>query len=91
MATHGGRCFCDPVNRIQCPCEECLDDIHKRYNGRCMCRLFWIPEVYDKWKKSKEKIKPLDSYKEQAPEEEALSKEERKAAKESIKKLLNGE
>jgi len=60
--THSGRCFCSPFERVKCPCDNVYEDM-KKYNGRCLCRLFWKPEAYEKWLKTKQKQKTLSNVK----------------------------
>lgn len=54
---HGGRCFCSPIDRPECPCNYVYEDFID-YNGRCLCRVLWRPEIYILWKKQKVKYKP---------------------------------
>ena len=42
MSQHQGRCACDWVHRV-CPCPEIDQDL-QRFNGNCMCRVFFTPE-----------------------------------------------
>lgn len=81
--THMGVCFCDPLNRLKCPCDNVWDDI-KRYNGRCLCRVLWKPDIYYKWKQQKAKTKSKDKQKKAKPIKK-LSAEEKKSARKKIK------
>lgn len=79
--THGGRCFCSPFERLTCPCDNVYEDM-KLYNGRCLCRMFWKPEAYSKWLKTKEKQKPLTTY-----QKETMNDFEKAEAKKQIKDM----
>ena len=62
MRTHSGHCFCSPIERTCCPCDNVYEDM-KRFSGRCLCRLFWKPDAYDKWMKNKQKQRTLSDVK----------------------------
>lgn len=81
--THGGRCFCDPLHRLVCPCDNVYEDM-KCFNGRCLCRLFWKPEAYEKWMKTKQKQKTLSDIKEKPSLSKVKTKEENRKEKEII-------
>lgn len=51
----------------------------KAFNGRCLCRLFWKPEAYAKWKRERAKQKPLI-----ITEKVVLTREEKKKQREEI-------
>jgi len=82
MATHQGRCACDPGNR-RCPCEHVFEDL-KRFNGRCLCRVFFTPERVEQLKNAKKKLELTPLEKKQRKE---LTKRKRKQDKESFQKL----
>ena len=60
--SHYGVCFCDPLRRLKCPCDNIWEDF-KAYGNRCLCRVLWKPDAYDKWLKTKQKQKTLSDVK----------------------------
>ena len=83
---HGGRCFCSPFERVKCPCDNVYEDM-KKYNGRCLCRLFWKPDAYDKWMKQKQKQKTFSDVKEKSSLKKDKSDEEKRKEKEIVQNV----
>lgn len=78
---HEGRCFCD-ASRI-CPCEFVSEDM-SRFNGRCLCNLFWQNKLnYENWKYYNNRPKKAQE------KSNIMTDEEYKEAKKKVKKVLN--
>jgi hypothetical protein len=60
MSEHNGCCACDWTHRV-CPCKEIDQDLN-RFNGNCMCRVFFTPERLAEMTAQKTKIEltPLE-------------------------------
>lgn len=82
MASHQGRCACDPANR-RCPCAHVFEDL-KRFNGRCLCRVFFTPERVEQLKNAKKnpELTPLEK-----KQRKELREQKRKRDKDRFQKL----
>lgn len=78
---HESRCFCDAFHR-KCPCDYIYEDMVK-FNGRCLCNLFWKPEAYENWKFYNNRPKK--------PQEEqyVMNDIEYQEARKKVKKILS--